>query len=105
MGPGVYPVKFVVALHSPSMSQLAAKLCEALESGLSPRKARVLIYSTPTLDPRPPNLRDAEYWVNNMVKLEFRTPAVNAAADDNYKVFVEVSSHSIVTESIKEGLW
>ena len=72
----MYPVKSVVALHSPSMSQLAAKLREALESGLSPRKARFPIYSTPTLDPRPPILRDAEYWVNQTVKLVFRTPAV-----------------------------
>ena len=85
------------------MSQLAAKIREALESGLLPRKARFPIYPTPTLDPHPPILRDAEYWVNNMVKHVFRTPAVNAAADDNYKVFVEVSSHSIVTEPIKEG--
>ena len=96
----MYPVKFVLAFHCPSMSHFAAKLREALESGLSPRKARVPIYSTWTLDPRPPTIRDAEYWVNNMVKPVFRTPAINAAADANCEVFVEVSSHSIVTESI-----
>ena len=103
-GHTVYAIKSVVAFHGPSMLQLAAPLRRALEGKLSPRKPRIPIYSTSTLDPRSTILRDADYWVNNMVKPVLLTSAVNAAADDNYKVFVEVSSHPIVTQSIKETL-
>ena len=97
-------VKSNVAFHSPSVLQLATPLRGALKGLLSPQNPSIPLYSTSTLDPRSKCLRDAEYWVNNMTKPVLFTSAVTAAANDNHKVFVEVSSHPIVTFSIKETL-
>lgn len=103
-GHTVRTVESNVAFHSPSMLQLATPLRKALEGILSPQNPSIPIYSTSTLDPRAKSLRDAEYWVNNMTKPVLLTSAVTAAANDNHKVFLEVSSHPIVTYSIKETL-
>ena len=103
-GHTVYTVKTDVAFHGPCMLQLAAPLRGALEGKLSPQKPRISIYSTSTSDPRSTSLRDAEYWVNNMIKPVLLTSAITAAANDNYKTFMEVSSHPLVTESIKDTL-
>ena len=103
-GHTVHTVKSDVAFHSPSMLQLAAPLREALEGVISPQHPSIPIYSSSTLDPRAKTLRDAEYWVNNMIKPVLFTSAVSAAANDNHKVFMEISSHPIVTNSIKESL-
>lgn len=103
-GHTVHTVKSNVAFHSPSMLQLAAPLRGALKGKISPQNPRIPIYSTSSLDPRVTTLRDAEYWVNNMIKPVLFTSAVIAAVNDNYKVFMEVSSHPIVAHSIKETL-
>ena len=104
-GHTVHTVKSSIAFHSPSLLQLAAPFRAALEDKLSPQSPRIPIYSTSTLDPRATSLRDADYWVENMIKPVNFTSAVTAAARDNYKVFMEVSSHPIVVHSIKEILF
>lgn len=103
-GHTVHTVKSDVAFHSPSMLQLAGPLREALEGALSPQHPSIPIYSSSTLDPRAETLRDAEYWVNNMIKPVLFTSAITAAVHDNHKVFMEISSHPIVTNSIQESL-
>ena len=103
-GHTIHTVKSDVAFHSPGLLQLAAPLREALEGVLSPQYPSIPMYSSSTLDPRARTLRDAEYWVNNMIKPVLFTSAVSAAANDNHRVFLEISSHPIVTNSIKESL-
>ncbi|PON26662.1 hypothetical protein TGAM01_v204672 [Trichoderma gamsii] len=48
--------------------------------------------------------RGVEYWANNTIGPVFLKSAVNAAADDGYRVFVEVSTHPIVLFSVNETL-
>lgn len=100
----VYQVKSDVAFHGPAMLELADPLRKALEGTLSPKTPRIALYSTSLSDPRAAKLRDVEYWVNNMIRPVLLTSAITAAANDGYKLFLEVSSHPIVVHSIQETL-
>jgi 6-methylsalicylic acid synthase len=97
-------VKTDIAFHSPILEQLAMPLEEALAGSLQPKSPKIPVYSTSNSDSRTPGLRDTEYWVKNMVKPVLLKSAVNAAAADGYRVFVEVSSHPIVLHSVNETL-
>jgi 6-methylsalicylic acid synthase len=48
--------------------------------------------------------RDAAYWVRNMINPVLLTGAVRAAAEDGFKLFLEVSSHPIISHSVNETL-
>ncbi len=99
----VIKVKTDIAFHSPSLDELVEPLSECLKS-LKPKSPSVKLYSTSLFDPRGQDLRDAKYWTNNMVKPVLLTQAVNAAASDDFKIFLEVSTHPIVSHSIEETL-
>lgn len=101
----VRTVKSDVAFHSPVLNQFAAPLQKELEGLLVPGQPSVPLYSTSLpSDPRGTNARNVKYWVDNMLNPVLLTSAVTAAAADGYRVFLEVSSHPIVTHSIKETL-
>ncbi|KAI9166303.1 6-methylsalicylic acid synthase [Paramyrothecium foliicola] len=92
-----------IAFHSSSMlSPLANPLTECLENNIHPRTSTVPLYSTSNLDPKYAGLRDTAYWVNNMVNPVHLTAATGAALDDGFRLFLEVSSHPIVSYSINE---
>ncbi|KAK0634259.1 6-methyl salicylic acid synthase [Bombardia bombarda] len=94
-----------IAFHSYGMlSPLAAPLKEALANDIHPKKATVPLYSTADVDPRSQELRDAGYWVNNMVNPVLLSSAVRAAVDDGFRLILEVSSHPIVSHSINETI-
>ncbi|KAH7312479.1 6-methylsalicylic acid synthase [Stachybotrys elegans] len=103
-GVKTFRVKTDVAFHSPMLDQLAAPLRNALFNSISPRPARIPIYSSSQVDPRSTSLRDIEYWVNNMIKPVLLKSAVTAAAEDGHRIFVEISSHPIVLHSVNETL-
>ena len=93
-----------IAFHSRQMlNPLSARLKEALNNGaIRPRPASVPLYSTSDVDPRFSGLREADYWVRNMVNPVRLTSAVRAAMLDGHRLFLEVSSHPIVSHSINE---
>jgi 6-methylsalicylic acid synthase len=95
-------VKSDVAFHSPMLESLGEPLVECLGGLLSPQPARIPLYSTSSTDPRCTGLRDSEYWVNNMINPVLLTSAITAAVDDGRRIFMEVSSHPIVSHSISE---
>ena len=99
-----FKVKTDVAFHSPMLEQLVSPLQTALADSIHPRSPKVKLYSSSDLDPRTENLRDVEYWTNNMVKPVLLTSAVNAAAEDGLRLFLEVSTHPIISQSISETL-
>ncbi|KAF2146966.1 uncharacterized protein K452DRAFT_355365 [Aplosporella prunicola CBS 121167] len=97
-------VKTDIAFHSPMMEELAVPLAEALSESLNPLPAKISIYSTSHADPRTTVSRNSEYWINNMTSPVRLTSAVDAAVDDGFRVFLEVSTHPIVLHSINESL-
>lgn len=95
-----------VAFHSSGMlGPLAMPLAQKLSGELQPRPPAVPLYSTS--DPKTPRSedpRDVDYWVRNMVNPVLLTSAVNAALSDGFRLFLEVSSHPIVSHSISETI-
>ncbi|KAH8585959.1 polyketide syntase 2 [Bisporella sp. PMI_857] len=100
----VLKVKSDVPFHSPLLNCLATPLYTSLAKDLSPRTPFIPLYSTATEDPREHVPRDASYWVRNMVKPVLLTSTVEAAAKDGYRVFLEVSTHPIITHSVNETM-
>ena len=100
----VRTVQTDTAFHSPMLLPLVAPLQDGLRGILNPQPPRVPLYSTSAQDPRTTRLRDADYWTANMVKPVLLNSTVTAAAQDGFRVFLEVSSHPIVSHSILEIL-
>ena len=100
----VIKVKTDVAFHSPLLNELAELLLERLAGSLKSKNPSVRLYSTSLVDPRGQDLRDAKYWTNNMINPVLLTQAVTAAASDNFKTFLEVSTHLVVAHSVEETL-
>ncbi|KAL9129173.1 MAG: hypothetical protein Q9217_002313 [Psora testacea] len=93
-----------ISFHSPVLDSLAEQLHKALSGAISPRQPSVPLYSTSSPSPKDQDLRDADYWVRNMVKPVHLTSAIRAAAEDGYRVFLEVSSHPVILHSANETL-
>ena len=100
----VMRVKTDIAFHSPTLAELAEPLANDLVRTTKPKQGSVRLYSTSLADPRGSNLRDARYWTDNMVGPVLLRQAVSAAAEDGFKVFLEVSTHPIIAHSIEETL-
>ncbi|KAF5860517.1 hypothetical protein ETB97_001417 [Aspergillus alliaceus] len=100
----VFHVKSNIAFHHPQLHILSAPLRHALEGCLSPCPPKVALYSTSLLDPHSAPLRDSSYWVGNMVNPVRLASAVQAAAADGMRLFLEVSTHPIVTQSIEDTM-
>ncbi|KAI1116063.1 6-methyl salicylic acid synthase [Nemania sp. NC0429] len=94
-----------IAFHSRMLDPLSAPLKEELvNAGIQSRPPKVPLYSTADIDARFSGLRDADYWVKNMVNPVYLTSAVRAAASDGFRLMLEVSSHPILCHSINETL-
>jgi 6-methylsalicylic acid synthase len=99
-----FRVKTDIPFHSPMLEKLADPFTRALSESLGPRPATIPIFSTSSLDPRSDKLRNSDYWVRNMVDPVWLKDAVEAALEDGYRIFLEVSTHPIVTHSVSETL-
>lgn len=100
----VRTVQTDIAFHSPLLLPLVAPLRERLKDSLRPRSPVIPLYSTSTLDARSSKPRDSDYWIDNMVNPVLLTSAISAAVQDGFRLFVEVSSHPIITHSVTETL-
>ena len=92
-----------VAFHSPAMDGLAAELAVAA-ADITPRPPKVPVYSSALADPRGDAPRDADYWAVNLREPVRFHQAVQAAVDDGFRAFLEVSAHPVVQHSIAETL-
>ncbi|KAE8365544.1 hypothetical protein BDV27DRAFT_102722 [Aspergillus caelatus] len=93
-----------IAFHHPVLCELMDPLAEALDGCISPLPSKVAIYSTSARDPRSTMDRGIRYWLDNMINPVQLTSAISAAAEDGMRLFLEVSSHRIVSHSIEETL-
>ncbi|MFI9246565.1 SDR family NAD(P)-dependent oxidoreductase [Streptomyces sp. NPDC053086] len=103
LGIPAVPIAVDVASHSPHVEPLLADLHQAL-SGLTPRPPRVPFYSTVSEDPRRSPLLDATYWCDNLRRPVRFHPAVAAAALDRHQIYIEISPHPVVTQSLTDCL-
>ncbi|KAF2749695.1 polyketide syntase 2 [Sporormia fimetaria CBS 119925] len=99
-----FRVKSDIAFHSPLLEALSTPLRKLLSDTLHNSKPHTRLYTTACSDPREVSARNADYWIRNMVSPVLLTGAVRAAAEDGYKLFLEVSSHPIISHSVNETL-
>ncbi|KAE8443079.1 hypothetical protein EG329_002402 [Mollisiaceae sp. DMI_Dod_QoI] len=100
----VTKVESDIPFHSEMIGHLAVDLTELLLNDIKPKAPKIPLYSTTLQDHRQQRLRNVPYWVENMVHPVLLTGGVQALAEDGYRVFVEVSSHPIITHSVRETL-
>ncbi|KFA45404.1 hypothetical protein S40293_09902 [Stachybotrys chartarum IBT 40293] len=96
-------VKSDMAFHSRMLLDLMDPLRRCLPDFRS-WTPKIKLYSTSAQDARFTGPRDVEYWVNNMVAPVRLREATQALAQDGHRMFVEVSAHPIVADSVSETL-
>ncbi|MDF5753486.1 acyltransferase domain-containing protein [Spongiactinospora sp. TRM90649] len=102
-GVGVRRVPADVAFHSPHMDPLLPDLMAAA-ADLTPKQARIPIYTTALEDPRAAMTADSAYWAANLRNPVRLADAVSEAVADGHHAFLEISPHPVVTHSIHETL-
>jgi len=93
-----------IAFHSPLLEKLTPLLRGSLQDALHPRPGSLTLYSTSDPNPRAKALRDVNYWTHNTLAPVDLLSAVDAAVQDGFRIFLEVSTHPIVSHSIEETL-
>ncbi|WP_421109827.1 SDR family NAD(P)-dependent oxidoreductase [Streptomyces sp. NEAU-S77] len=92
------------ASHSPQVDEITDELTRLLD-GVRPVRqpgTGVVFYSTVTAGPSDPAGLDTAYWVRNLREQVRFADAVRAALADGHRVFIEVSTHPVLTVGMQE---
>ncbi|WIM90159.1 sulfolipid-1 biosynthesis phthioceranic/hydroxyphthioceranic acid synthase [Candidatus Mycobacterium wuenschmannii] len=90
-----------VASHSPQVDPILDELTEVL-ADLEPMSPTIPYYSATSIDPRDEPYCDADYWVENLRQMVRFGAAVQAALEDGYRVFAELSPHPLLTRAVEQ---
>ncbi len=90
-----------VASHSPQVDPILVDLADAL-ADLAPRSPAIPFYSSTQYDPRALPPCDPDYWVDNLRQMVRFSAAVQAALEDGYRVFAELSPHPLLTRAVEQ---
>ena len=90
-----------VASHSPQVDPILDELYDALAE-LRPMSPEIPYFSATQYDPSDEPLCDAGYWVDNLRQMVRFAPAVQAALEDGYRVFAELSPHPLLTHAVEQ---
>lgn len=90
-----------VASHSPQVDPILDELADEL-ADLSPMAPTVPYYSSTLYDPREEPMWDADYWADNLRYTVRFAAAVQAALEDGYRVFGELSPHPLLTLAVEQ---
>ncbi|WP_205877185.1 sulfolipid-1 biosynthesis phthioceranic/hydroxyphthioceranic acid synthase [Mycobacterium camsae] len=91
-----------VASHSPQVDPILDELATAL-ADLEPMEPKVAYYSATQFDPRERPVCDADYWVDNLRNTVQFAAAIQAALDDGFRVFAELSPHPLLTHAVDQN--
>ncbi len=89
------------ASHSARVEAIRDGLAEAL-SGIEPRTSEIAFFSTVTGNLCDTAVLDGEYWYRNLRQTVEFEPAVRAACDQGYRIFVESSPHPVLVAGIED---
>ncbi|CAM4397050.1 Mycocerosic acid synthase [Mycobacterium basiliense] len=90
-----------VASHSPQVDPILDDLAAAL-TDIAPTAPKVPYYSATLFDPREQPLCDGRYWVDNLRNTVQFAAAVQAAMEDGFRVFAELSPHPLLTHAVDQ---
>jgi polyketide synthase 3/4 len=91
-----------VASHSPQVDPILDDLLEVL-ADLEPKAPEIPYYSATLWDARDRPSFDADYWADNLRYTVRFAAAVQAALEDGYRVFGELSPHPLLTHAIEQN--
>ncbi|MEU5249455.1 SDR family NAD(P)-dependent oxidoreductase, partial [Streptomyces asoensis] len=89
--------------HSSQMEVLRESFLEAI-AAIPCGPSRVPLYSTVTGRLQDTTELDAEYWYRNLRQTVQFDPAVRTLAGEGHGVFVEISSHPVLAQSVQDVL-
>jgi len=90
-----------VASHSPQVDPILDELYDVLAE-IEPLTPQIPYYSATSFDPREEPYCDANYWVDNLRHTVRFSAAVQAALEDGYRVFGELSPHPLLTHAVDQ---
>ncbi|OBK15485.1 sulfolipid-1 biosynthesis phthioceranic/hydroxyphthioceranic acid synthase, partial [Mycobacterium asiaticum] len=90
-----------VASHTPQVDPILDDLTEAL-SDINGEQLAVPYYSSTSFDPREEPYFDAYYWADNLRHTVRFAAAVQAALEDGFRVFTELSPHPLLTHAVDQ---
>jgi polyketide synthase 5 len=90
-----------VASHSPQVDPILDELYDVLAE-VEPLTPEVPYYSATSFDPREEPYCDANYWVDNLRHTVRFSAAVQAALEDGFRVFAELSPHPLLTHAVDQ---
>jgi polyketide synthase 5 len=90
-----------VASHSPQVDPILDDLYNAL-ADIEPLTPEVPYYSATSFDPREEPYCDAGYWADNLRHTVRFSAAVQAALEDGFRVFGELSPHPLLTHAVDQ---
>ncbi|MFF7454674.1 acyltransferase domain-containing protein [Kitasatospora sp. NPDC008115] len=102
-GIGIRVVEVDVASHTAHMDAVLPDLADALAE-VTGRTPAARFYSTVTDDPRELPAFDASYWSHNLRRPVRFSDAVRAAAEDGYRLFVEIGPHPVLAHPVQATL-
>jgi len=97
------PVKVDVAAHSPHMEGLRPELVNDLK-GLNAHDSSVPLYSTVIGSLRDGAAFDADYWGQNLRQPVLFAAAVQAALNDGFNTFIEISPHPVLLAAVEQSI-
>ncbi|MFJ8755384.1 acyltransferase domain-containing protein, partial [Streptomyces sp. NPDC102441] len=90
-----------VASHSPQVEPLRQKLTQLLKF-ITPRQARIPIYSTVTGHILNGTELNADYWYENCRRPVLFEPAIRQLLKNGHHTFIETSAHPVLTLAIDQ---
>lgn len=91
------------AAHSRQVDAVTDELVRRLD-GITARTPVVPVYGTALTDVRQQPVFDGRYWADNLRNPVRFAQALQTAAEDGYRCFIEVSPHPVVGTSINDTL-
>ncbi|MBI0295132.1 SDR family NAD(P)-dependent oxidoreductase [Streptomyces sp. PRKS01-29] len=91
------------ASHSAQVDDITEELNELL-AGVKPVPGQVAFYSTVTGARMDTSGLDTAYWVKNLRQRVRFADAVRALLDDGHRVFIEASTHPVLTIGMQESI-
>lgn len=92
-----------VPYHSPLMEQYKPELRSSLQ-GIKLQKATIPLFSTVTGQQVEGTEIDGDYWGQNMRNPVLFAEAINKLVEADYNLFLEISAHPVLAQSISECL-
>ncbi|WP_435243903.1 type I polyketide synthase [Streptomyces cucumeris] len=89
------------ASHSTQVDNIAEELADIL-AGITPVRSAVGFYSTVTASRMDTSELDTAYWVANLREPVRFADTVRALLDDGHRVFIEASTHPVLTVGLQE---